>query len=508
MALEASAAIARGGNMRTAAVVASLAASGVPVIGPDGIPVAGTGTDSVGVPWWVAETSPYGMDARYSINSLVQLIQQSLPAPKDPLTTEISDLMTKLRAAAVVNFGTSDVQTSFFLTLLADSNRRLGGPELSSNAATAANVVMDQSTATVFLARVMRTDVGAILDTAASPSVSTPPSSSPSVSTPPSSSPPSPLSAINAASAALAVVRAAGHPAADCSPQGTAAYATWVSANIPAAGVTSGAFAELLSGPADLPMNSKAVDGASDIEKIQIVIRILLGTIEGVAAVASVKVTAVWKTGKPLERNQKKAQGNGKEGQAVITVTLAPTKNPKVPECIRDIIQNIVKAGPISKAQVKISGGTGFPGAGASEVFVIFKQPKPDSVTVSSKGRATIAILGKQQSNDAPTPLRPYMRKATLLLTPAATGKPIGDIKSIADAIEFFWRSQISVNLDVKDWGSHYAFFVKWRDQFPPITAPSYWGYYLQWYSQWQVGFYFDTTRRSATQCREYCSPG
>jgi hypothetical protein len=113
MALEASAAIAAGGNMRTAAVVASLAASGVPVIGPDGIPVAGTGNDSVGVPWWVAETSPYGMQARYSISSLIQLMQQSLPTPKNPLTTEISDLMTKLRGAAVVDFATSDVQTSF-----------------------------------------------------------------------------------------------------------------------------------------------------------------------------------------------------------------------------------------------------------------------------------------------------------------------------------------------------------------------------------------------------------
>jgi hypothetical protein len=262
-------------------------------------------------------------------------------------------------------------------------------------------------------------------------------------------------------------VRAAGHPAADCTPQGITGYGTWVSANIPAGGVTSTAFAELLKGPANLPMNSKAVDGASDIEKIQIVIRVLLGMIEGGAAVASVKVTAAWKTARPLERNQKKAQGNGKEGQAVITVTLAPTKNPKVPECIRDIIQNIVKAGPVSKAQVKVSGGAGFPGGNASDVFVIFKQPKPDSVTTSSNGQATIAILGRQQSKDVPTPLRPYIRKATLLLTPAATGKPIGDIKSIADAIEFFWRSQESVNLDVKDWGSHYAFFVKWKDQFP-----------------------------------------
>jgi hypothetical protein len=150
--------------------------------------------------------------------------------------------------------------------------------------------------------------------------------------------------------------------------------------------------------------------------------------------------------------------GDGKSGTAILTFKFDPATSQNVPECVRDYIENITKPGALKDIPVAVPGGTGFPGG--PEPFIDFKTPRPNFVTTNASGQVEINLLGHRQTKDVPTPPRPFFRNATLLAK--AASKAFGDIKSIGDSVQFFWRLQVEAPLKVKDWGTRYAFFAEW----------------------------------------------
>jgi hypothetical protein len=472
-ALEASDAMAAGASGRTAAVVAALAASGVPVIGPDGIPVKDTGSDAVGVPWWYPALSGDSQEtATYSLDDLVGLLYQSLPSPKDPMAGETAELMDQIRYAHLYE---SDLQVHFFIDFLAAVNQRLGGPDLFDSSTTAEMARVDAPAALVFLGRWFRTGVGDIVTGAGSATPTSsqgPPSSEPPTSSagPPSSAgSPSPgrsTSSAGPARPARALISTpanapgpAGSPPADCTDKGSVDYGTWLASRIPAVGVGDVAFAGLLKAPAKVRKKPKITGGpVSNVDEIQQWVKQIVSIAEGAAAITSVKMSAAWKGGTPLVRNQKKSEGDGKSGTAILTFNFDPATSQNVPECVRDYIENITKPGALKGLPVAVIGGTGFPPG--HEPFINFKTPRPNFVTTNPSGQVEINLLGLRQTKDVPTPPRPFFRNATLLAK--AASKAFEDIKNIGDAVQFLWRLQVEAPLKVKDWGTRYAFFAEW----------------------------------------------
>jgi len=417
---------------RIRAVVAALAASGVPVIGSDGVPLTGTGEDSIGLPW-LHVSSVKITSTKYSLPLSEVIRIFNLPFLKSSTTsnTEDTHILTGLRAGLT----SSDPQVQFFSALISESNRRLGGPELSDPSTTAAQILLDAPTIEVFNGRLLRSLLAYIKEKEQlTPATSE--TASPMISGWFSAqAAPAPVSEISALKPTNS--NPVKNPPVDCSNDALDGWGLWLLSKF-AAGVDlsklggsefKGIFIETLErASVELEISGKAVATGKAIFKTSGYVTSIMTWTNLIYEAMSISATVTMVDGEPLVRNKKISQGHGKQKTLIITIESLPIIDPDkldVANCLAVTMAAVGNnttfspAAPITNISVNIKGGKGFSNNLVTSGTLVLFGPEEVNLRPSTdaQGQAKIGVQGRQQHRDYPDNAKPVMKSFSLRLS-------------------------------------------------------------------------------------------
>lgn len=380
-------------STRSAALVAAIAASGVPVLGVDGAPIPGTGTDSIGMPWMhVSTVAVANTTFSLPLSDVVQLWDQGLEQPRPAIGDLAQHTLDGLRAALT----DPRPEVQFFAQLIAATSRRLGAGDLADPAVTPDLVLLDAPTIEVYVARVWRSLAlqlaanGDLVDDEAP-----------------------------AASGWAPVAPAA--PGIDCSSDGMDGWGLWIlsklTGGVDLSALGLGTFDGILLETMNRAHSAKEVSevvvkGSKKLMKFANYFASSMTAINLVYELMSFSATATMSPS-PLVRNKKRSEGDG--GKAIITVVVSMS-----PPADSDFIQavNCLAAlasgignnstlpppGPVAGVNVQIRGEKGFSTSLVEAgTKVLFGPTEVNLDPVSDgNGQVTIPVQGRRQSKDHP----------------------------------------------------------------------------------------------------------
>lgn len=380
-------------STRTPALVAAIAASGVPVLGVDGSPIPGTGSDSIGMPWMhVATVAVANTTFSLPLSDVVQFYDQGLEQPRPAVGDLAQHTLDGLRAA--LSDPVPEVQ--FFAQLIAATSRRLGGGDVADPAVTPDLVLLDAPTIEVYVSRVWRS---LALNLAASGDL---------------------VDEAGVAASGWAPVAPAA-PGIDCSSDGMDGWGLWilskVTGGVDLSALGLGTFDGILLETMNRAHSAKEVSdvvvkGSKKLMKFANYFASSMTAINLAYELMSFSATATMSPS-PLVRNKKRSEGDG--GKAIITVVVSMT-----PPTDSDFIQavNCLAAlasgignnstlpppGPVSGVNVQIRGAKGFSTSLVEAgTKVLFGPTEVNLNPVSdANGAVTIPVQGRRQSKDHP----------------------------------------------------------------------------------------------------------
>jgi hypothetical protein len=408
---------------------------------------------------------------------VVHLFDQPLPRPRAPFGNEAASVLACLRSG----LGSPNPQVAFFSHLIAETNRRLGGPDLAAQTTTADAVLLDGPTMEIFYGRAFRSTIAYGLEQGHLAPAGVPGG-------------PGPVQSAPLASGARSLAATPLPP--DCSSDGLDGWVMWLFSKLTGGialggGEFNGIFVEIFNKAAKSGEVTPGLAGAFGFTaKYGGWLSTIITALTAIYAITSLQGHVVLETGEPLIRNKRRSEGDGKAGRLLITVALKTPNNEEETQ-IRNCIAMLLSAvgnntllpngGPLVGVQVDIIGSQGFAQglvtAGSSVLF------GPERVQLrqytDDKGQVRIGVQGRQQRQDFPDTAAPVKKQASIEVKAAPqpiTGSTLGrtfldsllcggslSVTGCADAIadiaqSFTWNLG-EFPFEVRDWQApRYAF--------------------------------------------------
>jgi hypothetical protein len=456
---------------RASTLVASLALSGVPTLGVDGQPLAGSGQDQVGLPWWhVAEAAIANPALGLSLRDVTATLDQPLPRniPGRGRGSEAVAILQELRNALMAG----NERVAFFASFLRATSLRLGGVDLARADAQPQDVLLDGPAIEVFVGRALRSMV---LHEWARGHIARPGSTgSPQAGNAPEQTHASKRPAASAAFGAAA--RAALSSSQDyrvgatqtvsdtdiefaegCDSDGADGWALWVLSKV-TGGIGAGGFefdglwATVLnkaaeSGEISRLMRDRGMAGA----EVGGYLGTLLTVITAIDAIMKLKADVKLEPREPLERNKLVSDGDGKTGTLVVSISMEfnhpeeDVETQRAMNCIAQALSVIgnnslfAATGPLKGVQVEVEGARGFADRLITAGSLVLFGPERVLLrgqTDKETGEFRVPVQGRQQPRDIPATAKPVERTASITVAAASAPVTAGSLaRTLLDSI-------------------------------------------------------------------------
>lgn len=398
--------------VRMHAVMTALALSGVPVLDPNGNPVAGTGSDQIGLPWaHVSTVAAANTTFALPLSDVVRVWDQGLADPRPEAGPAAQETLAGLRAGL-----TSTVpEVQFFSALLAATSTRLGGGDLADPATTPDQVLLDAPTIEVYAGRVWRS---LALDLAAKGDLAD-------------------------GAAGFTSPRGVAAPSIDCSSDGMDGWGLWVLSKVAGGvdlaklglGTFDGILVETMKrARAAKEVSGQVVKASKSLMKFANYFSSSMTVLNLVYELMSVKAKATMSP-EPLERNKKKGDGDGKKATITITISVDPPADSEAIQainCLAALASGVGNnttfppPGPIEGVQVEITGKKGFSSSLVTAGTLVLFGPEEVQLKqdTGADGTVKIGVQGRQQPRDYPDQAKPVDKQFSINVS--ATPEPSG----------------------------------------------------------------------------------